>query len=139
VIAEIAGAAIIGTIVSALAGAIGYFLRDLRDQLHDIRGDVDKNSQFRRVMTGEEIEAHKGELPEIEESFSEVTEEIEELRREQTKEHRKVWEALHSIHDGVDRLVEAMNGNDKIEATVEKPEHPFEYRSASNNENNTDD
>ena len=138
-IAEIAGAAIIGTIVSALAGAIGYFLRDLRDQLHDIRGDVDKNSQFRRVMTGEEIEAHKGELPEIEESFSEVTEEIEELRREQTKEHRKVWEALHSIHDGVSRLVSAVNENDRIEATVEQPNHPFEYRSDSKDGRGSDD
>ena len=132
-------AAIAGTVLSALAGVIGYFLRDLREQLREIRGEVEKNSQFRRVMTGEEIEAHRGELPEIEESFTEVADEIEELRHEQAKEHRKVWEALHSIHDGVSRLVSAVNENDRIEATVEQPNHPFEYRSDSKDGRGSDD
>jgi len=121
-------AAGIGTVLSAASAAVGWFLRDLRDQVRDLEEDVEKNAEFRRVMTGENLDAHTGELPEIDESFGAITEEIETLRHEQAKEYRKVWSALSAIHTSIDRLVDAVNKNDEIEAEVERPDHPFEYR-----------
>lgn len=120
-------AAVIGFVLASFGGGIGWFLRDLREKVNDMEDDVEENAEFRRVMTGEEV-ASNGELPEIEESFSEVSAEIENLRHEQAKEHRKVWEALSSIHTSIGRLVDAVNSHEGIDADVERPEHPFEYR-----------
>lgn len=109
-------AALLGTPLAIGAGVIGYYVKEIR-----------KNSQFRRWLTGEEIEHDDGELAEIEGAFGELREEIHENRRERKREHDKVWQGAAAIHTSLSDLVESWN-RAEIGEEVEPAEHPFEYR-----------
>lgn len=118
----LAAIATIGAAFITLIGAgIGYGIRKIRDE-------VRKNSAFRQHMTGEDVEGADGELPEIDETFADITEELEAQRHQREREHEKVWRGLAAMHQTLRRLVNEINRYDEIEAEVEEPDHPFEYR-----------
>jgi hypothetical protein len=129
-------------IVAAISALFSVILTAIVSYLawrgRGVLGDIDKNSSFRRLMTGEETyERDSGELQRIDAQFN-------RLRAEQEREHAEVREDLVELKEEIQYLTEfvrrigrAINRSD-IDETVQDPEgktSPGFYRTGSSDTN----